>query len=76
MDQTEIIGSSGVTAIFIEYHGYHRCAKCIFQSNEKKCEKAPCTPEERKDGRRGFFRAANAKGNPYKVSYEFVHLIK
>jgi len=67
--QTEITGKGGFTnAVFVEYAGESRCSKCVFQSNDKKCKFAPCSPDERKDGRRGFFRAFNANTSPYRLA--------
>lgn len=41
---------------FVEYDGENRCIKCCFYYMEKQCKTAKCTPEERKDGKRGYFR--------------------
>ena len=74
---SEIKGKSGTTtALFVEYSGECRCAKCLFQDNPKKCRAAKCSPDERKDGKRGFFRAVNAKGSKYAVADGFNPLIR
>lgn len=55
----KISGMNTIIAKFMPYNGDGcRCAKCIF-SIDGKCEELPCTSDERKDGKEGFFRAAN-----------------
>lgn len=44
---------------FVEYDGENRCIRCCFYYIEKKCRKAKCTPEEREDGKQGYFRDDN-----------------
>ena len=74
--QTELGGKNGkITAVFVEYSGEYRCAKCVFQDSPKKCKSAPCSPDERKDKRRGFFRAANAIGSQYTITDAFKQLV-
>ncbi len=70
--QDVIRKGSEIVAVFMEYNGdAHRCAKCVFQSSDKKCASAPCLPKERKDRRKGFWRAANAHSGEYRINEAF-----
>lgn len=44
------------TPYFVEWEGENRCGRCCYCYNDKLCKRAKCTPEERKDGKRGYYR--------------------
>lgn len=67
--QNELRNGDIVVAVFMPYKGQNRCAKCCF--SDKKCKEALCTPDERKDKRQGFWRAANKNAYNYSVAEGF-----
>lgn len=73
--QCEVSDSKRVVAVFMPYSGEHRCAKCVFQTSDF-CKRAPCTADERKDGRQGFFRAANKSTSEFAIADAFKGLLR
>jgi len=69
-DQNEIRDSKDPIAVFMEYGGENRCGRCCF-ADSKACAEVPCSEDERRDKKRGFFRAANIKGTNYSVADGF-----
>ncbi|MDD4395333.1 MAG: hypothetical protein PHQ33_05555 [Bacteroidales bacterium] len=55
---------NGVSTLFVPYSG-DCCVKCYWADNIKVCRLALCRPDEREDGQRGYFRAANVKKIEY-----------
>ena len=62
VDQNIVFGTTSKClgskeSIFVEYRGSDcRCAKCYYCYDEDTCSQVPCTKEERKDGKTGYFR--------------------
>lgn len=69
-DQNTISDIHGFDAVFMPYSGKDRCNRCALCHSEK-CPDIPCSEEERKDGRRGYFRASKTADTPYSVAAGF-----
>ena len=69
-DQNTISDIHGFDAVFMPYGGKDRCNRCALYHSEK-CPDIPCSEEERKDGRRGYFRASKTADTPYSVAAGF-----
>lgn len=73
--QNDLGNGKDVFATFMPYNGENRCAKCVLQSS-KLCKDAPCSPDERHDGLRGFFRAANKSTSEFAIADAFKGLLR
>lgn len=69
-NQNTINDIHGCDAVFMPYSGQDRCNRCILADSDN-CADAPCSEEERKDGRRGYFRASKTADTPYSVAAGF-----
>lgn len=70
-NQNTINDIHGFDAVFMPYSGADRCNRCILSDSDK-CRSAPCSEDERKDGRRGYFRASKDADTPYSVAAGFI----
>jgi hypothetical protein len=73
--QNDLSNGKEVFATFMPYNGENRCVKCVLQSS-KLCKDAPCSPDERQDGLRGFFRAANKSTSEFAIVDAFKNLLR
>jgi len=73
--QNDLSNGKEVFATFMPYNGENRCVKCVLQSS-KLCKDAPCSPDERQDGLRGFFRAANKSTSEFAIADAFKGLLR
>lgn len=46
--------------LFVEYDKPTKCNKCYFAENKEQCDMHKCNPDERKDGKNGYYRKLNA----------------